>query len=158
MSNIEKIRQEIERRRDITGDLFEENSDTYYQGKAVAYNGLLSFIDSLPEEIPPFCTGFKGHPDPAGTSDLEEAANEYSERVSDGHNYRDLTCGFIAGAEWRKEQMMKDAVEAKVWESEHGFRDLEMESEPFRKALEGFKDGDKVKLIIVKEDDKGRND
>lgn len=36
--------------------------------------------------------------------DLKEAADEYSKRVSDGHNYRDLTCGFIAGAEWQKEQ------------------------------------------------------
>lgn len=31
---------------------------------------------------------------------LDEAAEEYSKRVSDGHNYRDLTCGFIAGAKW----------------------------------------------------------
>lgn len=36
---------------------------------------------------------------------LEEAAEEYSKRVSDGHNYRDLTCGFIAGAEWQASQM-----------------------------------------------------
>ncbi len=53
------------------------------------------------------------------------------------------------------EENQKPELVAKVWESEHGFRDLEMDSESFRKALEGFKDGDKVKLFIVKEDDKG---
>lgn len=35
---------------------------------------------------------------------LEEAAVAYSKQVSDGHNYRDLTCGFIAGAEWQEKQ------------------------------------------------------
>lgn len=41
---------------------------------------------------------------------LEEAAEEYSKKVSDGHNYRDLTCGFIAGAEWYKEQSEKNRL------------------------------------------------
>lgn len=50
MSNIEKIRQEIERRKKICEGVFERESDTYYQGKAVAYGELLPFIDSLPEE------------------------------------------------------------------------------------------------------------
>lgn len=50
MSNIEAIRQEIERRKKICEGIFERESDTYYQGKAVAYGELLPFIDSLPEE------------------------------------------------------------------------------------------------------------
>jgi ferritin-like metal-binding protein YciE len=37
-------------------------------------------------------------------SELEEAAKTYSEQVSNGHHFRDLECGFIAGAEWMKEQ------------------------------------------------------
>lgn len=52
MSNIEKIRQEIERRKEICEDLFERKSDTYYQGKMVAYVDLLAFINSLSEEKP----------------------------------------------------------------------------------------------------------
>ena len=52
MTNIEKIRQEIERRKKICEDVFERESDTYYQGKAVAYGELLTFIDSLPKEEP----------------------------------------------------------------------------------------------------------
>jgi len=50
MSNIDKIRQEIERRKKICEDIFERESDTYYQGKAVAYGELFLFIDSLPDE------------------------------------------------------------------------------------------------------------
>lgn len=49
MSDIEKIRQEIERRKKICKNIFERESDTYYQGKAVAYGELLPFIDSLPK-------------------------------------------------------------------------------------------------------------
>ena len=52
MSNIDKIRQEIERRIHICDGVFERNSDTYYQGKAVAYQETLSFIDSLQQEQP----------------------------------------------------------------------------------------------------------
>lgn len=52
MSNIDKIRQEIERRKKICEGIFERESDTYYQGKAVAYGELLDFINSLPEEKP----------------------------------------------------------------------------------------------------------
>lgn len=50
---------------------------------------LLAFLDTLPDEPVTDC------------HDLEEAARAYSEEVTDGHNYRDLTCGFIAGAEWQ---------------------------------------------------------
>ena len=40
---------------------------------------------------------------------MGEVAEEYSKRVSDGHNCRDLTCGFIAGAEWGAERFAKIA-------------------------------------------------
>ena len=50
MTQKELIRQEIERRKNICEGIFERESDTYYQGKAVAYGEILPFIDSLPEE------------------------------------------------------------------------------------------------------------
>lgn len=37
----------------------------------------------------------------------EEAAVTYSKQVSDGHNYRDLRDGFIAGDKWAAEQFAK---------------------------------------------------
>lgn len=60
------------------------------------------------EKFPPYVTGFKGHPDPAGTSDLEEAAKEYASKTlcdpDDGPSTGLAKESFIAGAEWQKEQ------------------------------------------------------
>jgi len=60
------------------------------------------------EKFPPYVTGFKGHPDPAGTSDLEEAAKEYASKTlcdpDDGPSIGLAKESFIAGAEWQKEQ------------------------------------------------------
>ena len=51
MSNIkETIKAEFERRKKICEGIFERDSDTYYQGKAVAYEEALAFIDPLPGE------------------------------------------------------------------------------------------------------------
>ena len=83
MSNIEKIRQEIERRKKVylTKNGFPKG--TFGAIKIETYEGLLAFIDSLPEEFPPYCTGAKGDPDPAGTSDLEgkQMIKELKERI-----------------------------------------------------------------------------
>ena len=60
------------------------------------------------EKFPPYVTGFKGHPDPAGTSDLEEAAKEYASKTlcdpDDGPSTGLAKESFIAGAEWQEEQ------------------------------------------------------
>jgi hypothetical protein len=113
---------------------------------------------------------------------LEEAAEEYSKKVSDGHNFRDLRCGFIAGAEWQKEQdnnferykeytdnalisleeareqggremkeqIMKYAVEAEVTDVGLNYLDLALfEAESLK-----LKDGDKVHIIVVKDESK----
>lgn len=98
MNNIEKIRQETERRKKICECIFERDSDTYYQGKAVAYGELLPFLDSLPEEKP--------------SEDLKEAAEEYAYRgIPDEikQNVKpiadEIIKQFIAGAEWMAKQM-----------------------------------------------------
>lgn len=60
------------------------------------------------EKFPPYVTGFKGDPDPAGTSDLEEAAEKYASKTlcdpDDGPSTGLAKESFIAGAEWQKEQ------------------------------------------------------
>lgn len=60
------------------------------------------------EKFPPYVTGFKGHPDPAGTSDLEEAAEKYIQGsmcdLDDGPTVGLAKEAFIAGAKWQKEQ------------------------------------------------------
>lgn len=86
---------------------------------------------------------------------LEEAAEEYAYRgVPD--ELKPLTKpfadeiikNFIAGSEWQKEQMMKDAVEGEI------VKDITNKLAVTAKNinLDGFKFGDKVRIIIVKED------
>ena len=105
MSNIEKIKAEIERRI--------ENYWSDGDVDSVVVSGeleeLIDFIDSLPEEKP--------------SEDLEEAAIDFADNarkqlyskdyaISSIADY-DHGCidGFIAGAEWQREQMLKEAVE-----------------------------------------------
>lgn len=116
--------------------------------------------DSLPEEKPSYVTdspGDPGNPGEPGISDLEEAAKKYAhcpftdddgnfhEDAIDETAYRD----FIAGAEWQKEQMMKEAVEGVVYryESYQRIATAIIVDIP-REIL-----GNKVKIIIVKQDD-----
>lgn len=126
MSNIEKIRQKIDRQKKICEGIFERESDTYYQGKAVAYGELLAFIDSLPDESKVDVTDFCKPIDPGiaqciadnwwemlgeeekSSEDLEIAAEEYAPDFSNSiiskaavDAVRDA---FKAGAEWMAKQ------------------------------------------------------
>ena len=60
------LKAEIEKRKNICKGIFERDSDTYYQGKAVAYQETLSFINSLQQEQP--------------AKDLEEEIKRYIPR------------------------------------------------------------------------------
>ena len=95
-------------------------------------------------------------------NDLEEAADNHIRKVVDaaGHpgwdwTTQDIADAFIAGAKWQKEQMMKEAVEGEVcipnvWVEHKEGKELVVRAE-ISKEL-GFKFGDKVRIIIVKED------
>lgn len=58
-----------------------------------------------------FVYGATGDPDPAGTSDLEEAAKEYASKTlcdpDDGPSTGLVKDAFIAGAEWQEKQVMQ---------------------------------------------------
>jgi len=118
MEIIEKIRKEIERQLERATTEQEKYPDMpkyrWYlrEGKKELCSDLLDYMydalhikepttDSLQEETP---------------TDLEEAADKYA---SDSTGFIDMTAyrAFIAGAEWQKEQMMKEAVEGKVFMS-----------------------------------------
>ena len=88
MSNIEKIRQEIER---LKKEQLTRNSIGVITGSAffVKADELLAFIDSLPEEKP--------------SEDLEVAADEFANQ--DCVTFISRKKGFIAGAKWQKEQL-----------------------------------------------------
>ena len=94
MSNIEKIRQEIEFLKELNEGLYTEGDNSYYEGQDNGYNHILAFIDSLPDEKP--------------SEDLEEAAQEYAIPFNDTtygceYSYK----GFIAGAKWQAKQLLK---------------------------------------------------
>jgi hypothetical protein len=85
---------------------------------------------------------------------LEEAAGLYldNHKPLTRYNWGDLEEAFIAGAKWQKQQMMKDAVEGKIYGYDDGSFELiaswlDMPKSPI------FKDGDKVKIVIVKSDE-----
>jgi hypothetical protein len=105
-----------------------------------AYNRALSdaidIISSLQQEQPEL------------PSNLDEAAVEFSKDVASGHIYKDLCVGFKAGAEWQKEQVLKDAVDGKVYFQIGGIK--RVKSDDFENS--GIHLGDKVRIIIVKEE------
>ena len=92
--------------------------------------------------------------------DLEEAAKEFAATTYtapyvkgsptvvtafDGDTFK----GFIAGAEWNREQMMKEAVEYEV--GMHG-EPIKITFDKYVQRARGIWPGDKVRIIIVKED------
>lgn len=112
MSNIEKIRQEIEFLKELNEGLYTEGGNSYYEGQDNAYNHILVFIDSLPEET---CKdSLQVHETCKENTDsftsLEEAAQEYAIPFNDTtygceYSYK----GFIAGAKWQAKQLLKSS-------------------------------------------------
>ena len=95
-------------------------------------------------------------------NDLVEAAHSYSESdeplYSPGHRFhwdsdslfgKQIETTFIAGAEWKKEQMMKEAVEGEITKDIRG--NNVVRSGVFNN---GFEIGDKVRVIVCKKEDK----
>ena len=171
MSNIDKIRQEIERRRDFFYERFlKKGIGCVEESRYDECVEILSFIDSLPDCT--VCTKGNGRvkdevfdtlAEQEPNKSLEEAAEEYrreSYRKSVLPNIdgpANEYCGnikdaFIAGAEWQKEQMLKDAVEADV----NTYIDLAAGKSwaEFVVRMPTKHLGDKVRIIVIKEDKK----
>ena len=97
------------------------------------------------------------------SEDLEQAANDFAginydcESESDAFYHYIQTDAFIAGAEWQKEQMMKDAIDSEVKWCNHGYPDIHMEDlavlDEIQLPKNKFAIGDKVKIIIMKDQD-----
>ena len=138
--NVQKIKEEIERRMNNLWYLIPEGEkvlkddftkdDANNLGKYTALENLLHFIDSLPEE-------------PA-SEDLEEYAKKLTKGAAlDKHN---LIWMCKKGAEWQKQQIMKNAVDATIL-------DIDAQTIEFGlwpEKLLDIKEGDKVKIIILK--------
>ena len=138
--NVQKIKEEIERRMNNLWYLIPEGEkvlkddftkdDANNLGKYTALENLLHFIDSLPEE-------------PA-SEDLEEYAKKLTKGAAlDKHN---LIWMCKKGAEWQKQQIMKNAVDATIL-------DIDAQTIEFGlwpEKLLDIKEGDKIKIIILK--------
>ena len=116
-------------------------------------NTLDLFIDALPAEQP--------------SEDLEEAANAYTNEhpgtclENDGgviDDYDKPKCDFIAGAQWQKEQMMKSAIDGTVGEGNPGYPQMGehlpvIAYSDMMLLPKHFKFGDKIKIIVIREDE-----
>lgn len=87
------------------------------------------------------------------SGNLEEAAEEYLQKVEAGFlrtlEHPTAKDCFKDGAKWDREQMLKEAVEAEISAK---FPIVGRSLISVIGMLEGFKYGDKVRIIIVKED------
>ena len=94
-------------------------------------------------------------------NDLEEAAEKYAyEGMPDEMKSYVKPVGdeviknFIAGAKWTRAQMMENAVEGEVRkDGTIGYFEFSNEQK-FHSLMEQFQDCDRVRIIIVKEDEK----
>ncbi len=147
---IEAIRAEIERLKEPYHPYLSEFENGCREGRNDVLDDILSFITSLPEE-----------PNRPKSSDtLEEAAERQINETLFKWSYDDedgieqyVHDAFIAGAEWQKEQMLKDSVEAEVQyfgETQGVPRTIKIPR--MQEWLKPFKDGDKVRIVVVKED------
>lgn len=147
-SILSKIRQEIERYEAGAQSAYnphDEYADFFY-GKVIACEDLLSILDTLSEEP---------------TKSLDEAAEGYTQKMLESWRFDSTGCrppreSFKAGANWQKSQMLKDVyVESRIVEDGR----IELEGEPLPclnpiilLPYPQFKPGDKVRIIIIKED------
>lgn len=123
MTDKKKIRKEVER-------LFKENRERCSREGYAAVEQLrkvLAFIDSLQEE--------------PESEDLANAAIEYcgGDKGSDAR----VRAAFVVGANWQKEQIMKNDFSMEVF--------YETEWDDIHKFLRKNLNGEKVKLVIIKE-------
>ena len=98
-------------------------------------------------------------------NNLEKAAREYSVENPIEHEVQDIDESyylqkpkqdFIAGVNWQKEQMLKDTVDADTvfdyYDNQNRLYVSILATDVLAKKY-SLKDGDKVKIIIVKEEE-----
>lgn len=143
MTDKEKIRAEMERRMKASAKIEEEYKDidkelsAKAQLKAAEYQSMLVFIDSM-------------HEDPI-KEDLEEELSAYVNSEEYLNNIGTSGLLLIARhfADWQKSQLSKCSCELKILEYE-GMPTTGSVQLDFPKGI--FKAGEKIKLLIIKED------
>ena len=103
------------------------------KGRQYAYREVLGIIDSTSEE--------------PVSEDLEEEIGRYFKENGNKWAYIDVARHF---ANWQKQQMMKDAVPATVLTNQYGNKYIRSWSG--LREYNKFKNGDEVKVYLIKED------
>lgn len=151
MTDKEKIKKEKEIEKEMRALDLTNDFDNGRFSELNQLNHLKLFIDSLPEE-------------PASEDLAEEIKRYINEEVivtnenaviSKHHEFHNFYVENLVGvarhfANWQKQQMMKDAVDGLV-KGLYSKYIKERDGDALSKALESFRQGDKVKIIIVKE-------
>ena len=124
VDKIQKIREWVKARLDENAS---KKSLPQFYGMMEEDARFLDFIDSLQEE--------------PVSEDLNTAAKEYANNITKKIGYRlQLRRAVCFGANWQKEQMIKNAVECEYFDGSLFCNDLR----------EKYRDCDKVKIVIVK--------
>ena len=155
MSNIDKIRQEIERRfkkaeYEMTNAIgVSHDGYIIHQAESLLCLLLLDFLDTLSEEPDKDL-------DDAVSKQICKAADKHIRTVVDAAGHpgwdwatQDLADAFIAGAKWKEDQLMKEVVEGYMnyYEDSGGILMAE--------AQVGcpYHNGDKVRIIVLPKED-----
>ena len=87
------------------------------------------------------------------SEELEEASRNYTDNEEYGDDvYFSIKASFQAGAKWQKEQMMANAFEgAYIRRNRYTKKNVLNGFDVTCDAIQGFKDKDKVKVIVIKE-------
>lgn len=135
MSDKEKIKEEIERRL----NLYESQFTGYESGRKDEAKSILDFINSLPEEH---------------NKDFDFLATSIEETIGTSPHSREVIKEYLQkAAQWQKQQMIEDAVETTIVNDWQYGKDQDHAIIPaIHQRIKEFTVGDKVKIIIIKED------
>ena len=139
-NKVQKILSEITTRKLCTMD----EHMAFYNDKAKEDYRLLSEIEEI----------IKALQEEPVSEDLEYASEKYACRFSSSkYGHDKVKDAFIAGDKWKEEQLMKDAVDVEVKIDAGGYPYIpQIELWDYDKDEPLAEEGDKVKVIVIKED------
>ena len=138
MNQIDRIKAELKRRIEVER-INKANGYPECDGAIVAYQGMLDFVKFL---------SYKTEND----DEFEAYFEIYNKEYSKGEYCHETSFkwGFEEGSRWKREQMMKDAIEGKVVAVRTTMSD-KLHTYPWVELEAQLSKNDKVKVIIIKE-------
>jgi len=143
---------EIERRKHkLLDHIICESDKEWVVRTAHQLNRIIMFLDTLEvKEVDLDECEYSKKEEPV-SEDLKEAAQKYADlRMS---NYGIAFYAFMSGAKWQETKLMKDATEVTVHIEAGNYPYIpQMELYDYDKDVPLAKEGDKYKVILIKED------